>query len=176
MEEEFKNKESNESASAATIAMLEQEKQSAREELDQLRLAHDANCAELDEMKTTLALKEADLEQMKNLTDERTVQLAANLTRLEKENEQLKQAETESPVVTTIDSKDSGKLSKSQMEELGIEDDSETVESQSHAESVDITEAVEECECQSIQKRDIATQCEQQERSDVSLNTSIVQG
>ena len=146
LEEEFKNKESNESASAATIAMLEQEKQSARDELDQLRLTHDANCAELDEMKTTLALKEADLEQMKNLTDERTTQLAANLTRLEKENEQLKQAETESPVVTTSHSKDSGKLSKSQMEELGIEDYSKTVKSQSHAESVDITEAVEECE------------------------------
>ena len=168
---------SNENASTATIAMLEQEKQSARDELDQLRLAHDVVCAELDEMKTTLALKEADLEQMKNLTDERTTQLAANLTRLEKENEQLKQAETETPVVTTTDSKDqSGKLSKSQMEELGIEDESETVESQSHAESVGITEAVEECECQSIQKRDIATQCEQHERSDVALNTSVIQG
>ena len=140
-------------------------------EINTLRESREAVQGELDQVKFKLGEADSEIQNMKDLSDERATRLAENLTKLEKENASLKaqiqrsEGETKS---TDIETK-SDKMSKSEMEALGIEDDTDTIESQSQ---VDIIDSVDLTNCQRLVMVDATTQCVT-EQHEAACNTFI---
>ena len=116
---------------------------------------------------------------MRSLSDERTTQLAHSIASLEKENQTL-HAEIKSllkPVVKVENpepTSSNDKLSKSEMEELGIEDDSETIDESQPLTQLDIVDSVEICP--RVLTINSFTQTDGISMTDVCLNTSVREG
>ena len=140
-------------------------------EIDTLTDSHKAVQSELDQVNSKLSEADSQVQNMKDLSDERVTRLAENLTKLEKENAslmaQIQNLEGEAKS-TDIETK-SDKMSKSEMEALGIEDDTDTIESQSQ---IDIIDSVDLKNCQKLVMIDATTQCIT-EQNEAACNTSI---
>ena len=140
-------------------------------EIDTLTESHKAVQSELDQVNSKLSEADSQVQNMKDLSDERVTRLAENLTKLERENAnlmaQIQNLEGEAKS-TDIETK-SDKMSKSEMEALGIEDDTDTIESQSQ---IDIIDSVDLKNCQKLVMIDATTQCVTKQ-NEAACNTSI---
>ena len=139
-------------------------------EIDTLTQSREAVQSELDQIKTKFSEADAEFKNMKNLSDERATRLAENLTKLEKENANLiANIQHLEEAKSTDTQTNSDKMSKSEMEQLGIEDDTDTIESHSQ---VDIIDSVDLTNCKKVFMIDATTQFII-EQNEAACNTSI---